>query len=244
MGSIKFFAIDIDGTLTENGGGAVFLPALETLRCLESLGFKIIYVTGRSALEAYLLAVFGGTTRLSVGENGGDIMMSPQQHILLATKQECLCGYELLKRNIKGVKIKPLIDRYTEVVLFRTFDLEKGQKVLQDYNMNLYLSDSKYAYHINRIGVDKGKGLNEALKILRGKLGQTVAIGDSETDIPMFKICEYSVALGHAEDQVKRSAQHVVKGREGRGLVDAIDFISFNYLGLRNDVSSRIRRNS
>ncbi|HZT34653.1 MAG TPA: hypothetical protein VFA15_01945, partial [Nitrososphaera sp.] len=62
--AIKVFAVDIDGTLTENGGGAVHIPALSKLRYLDKLGYNVIYVTGRSSIEAYVLAVFGGTTKI------------------------------------------------------------------------------------------------------------------------------------------------------------------------------------
>ena len=75
--AIKVFAVDIDGTLTENGGGIIHLPALAKLRYLEKLGYNVIYVTGRSSVEAFVLAVFGGTTRLAVGENGGAITVAP-----------------------------------------------------------------------------------------------------------------------------------------------------------------------
>ena len=128
----------------------------------------------------------------------------------------------------------------TEVVLFRTFDIEEGRKILKEHNLDLYLSDSKYAFHINQKGVDKATGLKEALTMLKAHAEQTVAIGDSETDIPMFDMCGYSIALCHASDLVKSRAKHVVRGREGIGLVDALDFVTFNYLGLRfkNDISS------
>jgi len=62
---------------------------------------------------------------------------------------------------------------------------------------------------------------------------QVVAIGDSETDVPLYEICGYSIALEHAEQSVKAKADHVVAGREGTGLVEAIDFVAFNYLGVK-----------
>lgn len=238
--SIRAFAVDIDGTLTENGGGIVYLPAIEYLRYLERVGYKIIYVTGRSSIEAYILAVFGGTTKLAVGENGGALTIAPREHILLASKEKCLKGYEILRKNIDSVQIKPVFDRLTEVVLFRTFDIKEGRKILEEHNLNLNLNDSKYAFHINEKGVDKGSGLKEALKILKTEPAQTIAIGDSETDIPMFDICGYSIALSNAEDEVTSRAKHVVREREGYGLIDAIDFVAFNYLGMKtkNDISS------
>ncbi|HEY7570259.1 MAG TPA: phosphoglycolate phosphatase [Nitrososphaeraceae archaeon] len=238
MVSIKYFAVDIDGTLTENGGGIIHLPALATLRYLENLGYKIIYVTGRSSEEAYIIASFGGTTKLSVGENGGVVMLAPHQHILLADKGICESGYELLHRNLEGVEIKPVFERRTEVVLLRTFDIKQGQELLDRYNLNLKLVDSLYAFHINEKGIDKGTGLMEALRILGGKPEETVAIGDSETDVPLFEKCKISVALGQAADNVKSVANYVVNGKQGRGLIEALNLITYRHLGLRlkNDV--------
>lgn len=233
MTTIKVFAVDIDGTLTENGEGAVHLGALAKLRYLEKLGYNVLYVTGRSSVEAYVLAVFGGTTKLSVGENGGAITMAPQEHKLLASKEKCIEGYEILKKSLDGVQIKPVFPRMTEVVLNRTFDIEEGQKVLDEHKLQLYLSDSKYAFHINQSGIDKGYGLREALNMLKADPEETIAIGDSETDTPMYNICSYNIALGHASECVKSKATHTTSGREGAGLVEAIDFIAFNYLGVK-----------
>lgn len=226
--------MDIDGTLTENGGGVVNLAALSKLRHLEKLGYNVIYVTGRSSIEAYVLAVFGGTTRIAVGENGGAITLAPQEHKLLANKDKCVEGFEVLRKNLDGVQIKPVFPRLTEVVMMRTFDLKQGQKILDENHLDLYLSDSKYAYHINERGMDKAFGLKEALKIIKAEPEEAIAIGDSETDIPMYDICGCSIALGHAEDDVKARATHVVRGREGAGLVEAIDLVGLNYLGVKS----------
>ncbi len=231
--AIKVFAVDIDGTLTENGGGAIHLPALAKLRYLEKLGYNVIYVTGRSSVEAYVLAVFAGTTKIAVGENGGAITIAPQEHRLLASKEKCMEGYEILKKSIDGVQTKPVFPRMTEVVLLRTFDLKEGQKILDERGFSLYLSDSKYAFHINEKGIDKASGLREALKLLKAYPEEVVAIGDSETDVPLYDICGHSIALGHAEENVKNRADHVMSGREGAGLVEAIDYVALNYLGVK-----------
>ena len=75
-------------------------------------------------------------------------------------------GYEVLKKNIGGVKLKPVFKRITEVVLCRTFDITQGQRVLEENNLDLYLTDSQYAIHINEKGIDKAVGLKKALSIL------------------------------------------------------------------------------
>jgi phosphoglycolate phosphatase (TIGR01487 family) len=228
---IKAFAIDIDGTLTENGGGIIHLPAVQNLRTLEKLGYKIIYVTGRSSVEAYILSVFTGTTKIAVGENGGVVTISPTEHIILGNKAECINGYRILSKKLENVKLKNVFDRMTEVVLERTFNIELGKQILQDTNMGVELTDSKYSFHINNIGINKASGLAKALDILKIKPSETVTIGDSETDIPLFQFCAFSIALNHADEDVKSKANYVVSQNSGKGLVEALDYIALNFFG-------------
>jgi phosphoglycolate phosphatase len=228
---IKAFAIDIDGTLTENGGGTIHLPAFQNLRTLEKLGYRIIYVTGRSSIEAYILSVFGGTTKVAVGENGGVITTSPKDHIMIGNKERCIMGYNILNKNIENVKMTSGVDRMTEIVLERTFDIDKGKKILKENNLDLNLYDSKYAFHINNRGINKATGLAKALDILKINPSETVTIGDSETDIPLFEFCGFSIALNHSDKIVKSKANHVVSGNEGKGLVEALDYIALNFFG-------------
>ena len=228
---IKAFAIDIDGTLTENGGGIIHLPAVQNLRTLEKLGYRIIYVTGRSSVEAYILSVFTGTTKIAVGENGGVVTISPTEHIILGNKEECINGYRILNRKVKNVKLKNVFDRMTEVVLERTFNIELGKQILQETKVGVILTDSKYSFHINNIGINKAIGLAKALDILKIKPSETVTIGDSETDIPLFQFCAFGIALNHADEIVKSKANYVVSQNSGKGLVEALDYIALNFFG-------------
>lgn len=223
MKSIKLFAIDIDGTITINGEGMVNLEILSKLRYLIKQGYKIVYVTGRSSVEAFILSVFGGTTKVSVGENGGVITKSPTNHILLADKEKCMKGYHLLANEFDDVEIKQVFPRMTEVVLTRTFDIDKGNSILKDNNMDLVLVDSNYAYHINEKKINKAFGLGYVLNMLNINPSEVVAIGDSETDIPMFELCENSVSFESSNFKVKKMAKYIVDGKNGEGLINALD---------------------
>lgn len=227
--NIKAFAVDIDGTLTENGNGMIYLPAVSKMRFLEKIGYRVFFVTGRSSVEAYVLSVFLGITRVAVGENGGVVSKGPSEHTILGNKDLCLKGYEILKQSL-SVDIKPVFPRLSEVVLQRTFDIEEGKNILKEKGMKLDIVDSKYAFHINELGVNKARGLKLALEFLNIEPKEVVAIGDSETDIPVFTNCGLSIALGHSDDEVKVHANHVVDGKEGVGLCDAIDYVSLKYL--------------
>jgi phosphoglycolate phosphatase (TIGR01487 family) len=223
--SVKVFAIDIDGTITINGDGAVNLDALSKLRYLVKLGHKIIYVTGRSSIEAYVLSIFGGTTKIAIGENGGVITKSPMDHILLADKEKCLKGYKILKEKFGDVENKRVFPRMTEIVLTRTFDINQGNKVLEENNLDLVLVDSNYAFHINEKKIDKAYGLRYLSNIMKTKVSEFIAIGDSETDIPLFNICENSITFESSKQAVKEKAKYIVKGENGEGLINAIDLI-------------------
>ena len=219
----KTFAVDIDGTITENGGGRIHLGALESLRRLTNMGHDVIYVTGRSSVEAYLLSIFGGTKKIAVGENGGCIALNTDKHILLGNIEECNNAFELIKNSIDGVQKKPVFPRLTEVVLERTFDMDEARKILSENNLDVGLSDSQYAIHINSKGIDKGSGFSELMNKLNLVKDDVIAIGDSATDIPLFKVAKTSVALGNASDFVRSEATMCVSASSGDGVLEALD---------------------
>jgi len=219
----KTFAVDIDGTITENGVGRINLDALSALRHLTKIGHNVIFVSGRSSVEGYLLSVFGGTTHVAVGENGGCITDGPNNHTLLGNKKECLLAFELLKSKIENVIEKPVFPRMTEVVLERSFDIQSANNFFVENNLPVTLSDSQYAYHINSKGINKARGFEEVMKMMSIHQDDVIAIGDSDTDIPLFKIANTSVALGNSSEFVKSQASMNVSAKSGDGLIEALD---------------------
>lgn len=222
----KIFAVDIDGTITENHGGQVSLDALEALRHIERLGHKVIFVSGRSSVEGYVLSVFAGTTHIAVGENGGVVTSGPSDHKLLGNKDECMKAFEFLKSEIPQVKIKPVFPRMTEVVLERTFDIDVAKKIVKENNLPVELSDSQYAFHINSRGINKARGFGEVMKMLSVSNEDVISIGDSETDVPLFKMAGFSIALGNSAENVKSCATMSVSGKAGDGVIEALEHIS------------------
>ena len=224
----KTFAVDIDGTITLNGWGKIHLGALSRLRSLTDDGHNVILVTGRSSIEGYLLSIFGGLTHLSVGENGGAITFGDKiEHKLIGKKGECIHALATIQSKLNAeVKEKPVFPRMTEVVLERTFDIKKAQLIVDDENLNVQLADSGYAFHINSKGVNKGSGFLEVLKMLDVDLDDCVAIGDSETDVPLFEIVKNSIAVSNSTDKLKELAKTVTKKESGEGVLEGLDIIS------------------
>jgi len=223
----KTFAIDIDGTITLNGMGQIHLEALSRLRSLKEEGHNVILVTGRSSVEGYLLSIFGGLTHMAVGENGGCISFGDEiQHKLLGNKGECIHALATIQAKLNAeVKEKSVFPRMTEVVLERTFDIEKAQKVIDENNLNVVLTDSGYAYHINSKGVDKGSGFLEVVKMLDVDVNDTIAIGDSDTDVPLFKVVKNNIAVSNSTENLKKLAKIITTKQSGEGVLEGLDIM-------------------
>jgi len=227
----KTFAVDIDGTITLNGMGTIHLEALSKLRSLKEAGHNVVLVTGRSSVEGYLLSVFGGLTHLAVGENGGCITFGDKiQHKILGNKGECIHGLATIQAKLDvEIKEKPVFPRMTEVVLERTFDIEQAQKIFAEDNLNVALTDSGYAYHINSKGVDKGSGFLYALKMLEVDVNDAIAIGDSETDVPLFKAIKNNIAVSNSTDNLKKLAKIITTKKSGEGVLEGLDMIASEF---------------
>ena len=226
---LKGFAVDIDGTITEDGG-IINLDAAYTLRWLNKMDYKVIFVSGRSAWEVLALSVYIGTTKVVVGENGGVVATSPVDLFLLADISYGIMGYDYLCKRIKNVKKKKGFPRLTEVVLERNFNLNEGRKILNESGLPVTIQDSKYGYHVSHETVSKANGLKIAAKNLGLDTSQIIAIGDSEIDIPMFEVCGYSVALGNAPETVKKKADFSVNFNMGEGFLEAIQHITEKFM--------------
>jgi hydroxymethylpyrimidine pyrophosphatase-like HAD family hydrolase len=53
-----------------------------------------------------------------------------------------------------------------------------------------------------------------------------VCIGDSETDVPLFNLAKFSIAVGNASDEVKSHATMTVSAHAGDGVMEALDKIA------------------
>ncbi len=227
--SIKCFAVDVDGTITENGG-KLDLQAVQVLRQLEESGYKVILASGRSHYELYPLASFLGITKMAVAENGGVIVYSPQDLVINHDKTECLNAYEHLVKEINNVNLRNVFPRLTEVVVERTFDIEHGKEIIKENKLEVTLTDSGYGYHICGKNVNKANGFEEILKKLKLTWKETIAIGDSETDIELFERSSYSVSMGQSPNHVKDKSNYSTKNKMGKGFIESVEHIREKFL--------------
>ncbi|SHJ25420.1 HAD family hydrolase [Pseudobutyrivibrio xylanivorans] len=76
-------------------------------------------------------------------------------------------------------------------------------------------------------GISKKHAVDVLLELLGVSKEDTIAFGDAKVDIPMFKACGYSVAMGSGGDECKEAADYITDDVDKDGLYKA-----FEYLGL------------
>ena len=149
---------------------------------------------------------------------------------MIGNKKECEAAFSFLKENVDAsIKEKPVFPRLTEVVLDRTFDIKNAQKLLNENGFNVGLFDSGYAYHINTAGVDKGTGLLKALEMLNADVEDTIALGDSETDVPLFQTVKNNIAVNNSIPELKQIAKIVTTKNSGEGVLEGLDMIKSEF---------------
>ncbi len=218
-------ALDVDGTITEEGH--YVSPEIPTLlRLLEDMGIKVVFATGRSIWEVYTLAAIFGTTRVGVAENGGVVVYkNPLDVYLIGDITEPLRTFERLAQLMPEAKLRRGFPRLTEVVLQRTIDVPKANEVIRKEGFRTKIVDSGFALHIIMDYVDKGKGLVKACELLGIDMEDVVAVGDSDTDVDMFKVAGFSIAVANASEKAKEEADMVTKRPRGRGVAEAVSHI-------------------
>lgn len=72
-------------------------------------------------------------------------------------------------------------------------------------------------------GVDKGSGLLALCRHLGIEPSQAVAIGDSEVDIPMFRVAGLSVAMADGTDEAKAAAMRLTGSADEDGVAMVIE---------------------
>jgi len=79
-------------------------------------------------------------------------------------------------------------------------------------------------YYLNFVNPDvsKGKALRDVCQLLHIDLKETIAIGDSENDLTMFKVAGCAVAMGNGDEMVKGHAHYVTGTNDQDGVAHAI----------------------
>jgi Cof subfamily protein (haloacid dehalogenase superfamily) len=84
-------------------------------------------------------------------------------------------------------------------------------------------SSSPFNLEIMQINGNKGNGLKIMARHLNIPLEDTIVIGDEKNDLPMFRVAGLSIAMGNADEDVKKHTDLVTLTNDEHGVAYAIE---------------------
>jgi HAD superfamily hydrolase (TIGR01484 family) len=207
-------ATDYDGTLASHG--RVRESTLESLKRVCSSGRKLVLITGRHLPD--LTTVFPELNMFHrvVAENGG-LLYRPESH-----QEKLLCEppdahfIKALKEGGVPVSVGRGIVATWEPHQDTVLD------TIHDLGLDLQVIFNKGAVMVLPSGINKGTGLDAAMKDLGLSTHNVVGIGDAENDHSFLSKCECSVAVANALSTLKKRADIVALAKNGIGVEEII----------------------
>jgi HAD superfamily hydrolase (TIGR01484 family) len=209
-------ACDYDGTLATDG--RVPRPVIEALQHLRRSGRRLLLVTGRELDD--LRRVFPALELFDriVAENGA-LVYRPE------TRDENVLGESpppefaalLRERGVTPLSVGRAIvatwEPNQDVVL----------DAIRELGLELQVIFNKGAVMVLPTGVNKGTGLQAALRELGLSQHNCVSIGDAENDHTLLAACEAGVAVANALPMLKERADWVTRGERGDGVIELVE---------------------
>lgn len=220
---IRVVALDIDGTLTDDER-VLSPPALEAVSRLNSR-VQVILVTGNVHCFTRAAAVLLGTSRTFIAENGGIISWGEGEMELFSDPSICQEAYLRLKEVYPLSKMDSRY-RMTDLVVESNFDVSEAASLLETWGLEADLVDSGFAVHIKDRKVDKGRALERVMDRLGLRKEEVAAVGDSISDLPMFRVAGFRASVANAVPELKEESDYVSKLEFGAGFCEIVSYMA------------------
>lgn len=221
---IRALAVDIDGTLSDKDR-VLCAPALRALRLLRRREVPVILATGNTHCFTRATSVLLGTPQTFISENGGVISFSEYKIETVADLSLCEQAFSRLSAEFPLRKYSSTRYRFTDIALERNFDVAAASRRLEEMGLAVDLIDTTYAVHIKDRRVDKGTGLLHIADYLDLNPSQFAAIGDSNSDLPMFRLAGFRASVANAGPELKAVSDYVAGAEYGEGFAEIIEYM-------------------
>ncbi|OCT16609.1 phosphoglycolate phosphatase [Paenibacillus pectinilyticus] len=239
MGSYKLIALDMDGTLL-NEDKRISAENQAAIREATAQGKIVIMSTGRGAISAMPYIQELGLTTPLVVVNGSEVWASPDSLLRrtlvpmetirelhkLALENDCWWwAYSVegvFNRESEGLDIKS-----QEWLKFGYYSdnaekLQRIREVVAGWGTLEITNSHPSNLELNPLGISKAKGVEDVCQLLGISMSEVIAMGDSENDIAMIREAGLGVAMGNAQDEVKRIADITTVTNEEHGVAQVI----------------------
>lgn len=209
MAFFQVVVLDLDGTIASRGN--LSAKALDAVDQVRRDGVTVILATGRIATE--LDAEFPHLTDhfdALVLENGAVAVIDGTARALATPVDGAL--YEAL--TDRGVP-------HRRGQVLGAFDGEHAKTVLDaigELGLDCQIVRNRESFMVLPAGVTKGTGLRAVLSEMNLSAHNTIAVGDAENDLSMFRMAEVGAAVVNAVPSLRERADLILDAEDGDGV--------------------------
>jgi HAD superfamily hydrolase (TIGR01484 family) len=230
----KLVMTDVDGTLN-TGGDTVSPEVAGAVRLLKESDIIVGLVSGRTDPMLQAMAHNMNIDGPLIAENGAVARLTCQRrHVDLGySRQPAAEALEKLKAQYPG-KIREREDNADRIIdlVFWADDVTMDE--IKACAGDVQVLDSTYILHLMQKGIDKGKTLKRILGMMdshRTRPDEVLVVGDSMTDLSLFKIFPESVLVPNPNipetdrQALKEAARYISDHEAGEGFVEVAEHI-------------------
>lgn len=245
MAEIHLVLTDLDGTAVPPEAHEVSEEVRNVIHEGENKGVKFCAVTGRPFwMTKDLLAVMGfqdpcifdGGASIA-NPATGEVFWSkylPAETTKAAVKK--LLPFAFLIEYDKGALTPGKVD--TEAItdpalsVWASVPATEGERLVKELralpkvavhgNPHPGGDTNKWGVQVTHIEADKEYAVRQLLTMMNVDKAHTLAIGDGDNDLPLFKSASIKVAMGNGTDALKSAANHVVGTVQEDGFAQAV----------------------
>lgn len=247
MNDIKLIVTDMDGTLVPLSHYEAPESVIRKVKELQDAGIRVAVVTGRPYSHAKDLVKELGIEGLGVFSGGASVIDVTTDEIIWKQwlpKEYLRTIMGILTEHCTEIAWNPEHDTDTldlsmeledSQYVFGIYDPEKESILrevigeLPDIDVHYFdgyhpiTKDSVRALHITHILATKHHGVEVLRKMDHVPIENTLAIGDGDNDIALFRSAGVKIAMGNASDDLKNVADHIVETIDDDGWIKAMD---------------------
>ncbi len=235
MPKYRLAAFDIDGTLSVSRNTVELdLDALRALRALEKSGVSVVLVSSNMIPAVAALKKYIGLSGPAIGETGCIIYWGGNEFEVL-TKYSARKIYEEILGEFSDYVYGSWQNR------FRSYDfalkirseyrrraneiVDEIREFVEERDPDIKVGFSGYAIHLTPKDAGKGKALVHVMKKLGIKPEEAIGVGDSVMDYDFIRYVGLKVAVGNADEELKRLVDLVTTKPSGQGVAELVSRI-------------------
>jgi HAD superfamily hydrolase (TIGR01484 family) len=248
MKKIKLVLTDVDGTLVPVLKNEPSKAVKEVLKLVQEKGIEVTAATGRPYEMTKDLFQHVGIKDLCIFDGGATIRRVETGEIVWKNWLTVNRIKEIVKILLPvctlidfspdNVEIDPQQVMLDDVLEDAPYvwayvkeeagdETMKKLEALKDLEIHVHYSHDEWRGLLNIQITDKESNKFHAVEAMRqithSEIDETLAIGDSANDIPLFKSAGLKIAMGNAIDELKELADYVVSDAENDGFVEAME---------------------